>query len=253
MKTVLVTGGFDPIHSGHISYFAEAKNLGDRLVVGINSDSWLERKKGRSFMAFQERKTIIKNLKMVDLVIDFDDSDGSSKKAIQRVKELFPDDQIIFANGGDRTKDNIPEMDEADTTFVFGVGGSDKINSSSLLLDEWKAPKTPRPWGYYRVLYDQAHLEGSTKVKEITVNPGQSLSLQKHQFRSEYWHVAEGMCRVHGADDGSSQTLILHENYFVPREKWHRLSNPFKYPCRIIEIQFGSNCIESDIERRPIV
>ena len=64
-RVVLVTGGFDPLHSGHIEYFKSAKRLGDILVVGVNSDAWLERKKGRAFMPAKERITIIENLKMV--------------------------------------------------------------------------------------------------------------------------------------------------------------------------------------------
>ena len=78
MKIVVVTGGFDPIHSGHISYLNHAKHLGDRLVVGLNSDPWLERKKGRAFMPWHERMAILGNLHMVDEVIKFNDDDGSS-------------------------------------------------------------------------------------------------------------------------------------------------------------------------------
>jgi D-beta-D-heptose 7-phosphate kinase/D-beta-D-heptose 1-phosphate adenosyltransferase len=153
MKIVIVTGGFDPIHSGHIALLKEAKNLGHALAVGLNSDEWLRRKKGHEFMPWSERSAIIENLKMVDVVFSFDDSDGSAIDAIKRVKEVYPDDELIFANGGDRTKDNIPEMIFDDVEFVFGVGGEDKKNSSSWILDEWKSPKTTRPWGYYKVLH----------------------------------------------------------------------------------------------------
>ena len=138
MKTlVLVTGGFDPIHSGHISYFKSAKQLGDILVVGINSDQWLVRKKGRSFMPFHERMTIVKNLKDVDFVIEFNDDDNSAKHAIKLCRQTWPDYKIVFANGGDRTKENIPEMDtDVDNIeFVFGVGGENKMNSSSWILE----------------------------------------------------------------------------------------------------------------------
>ncbi len=115
MKTiVLVTGGFDPLHSGHIAYFNAAKELGDILVVGVNSDDWLRRKKGREFMPGNERVTIIENLKMVDHCILFDDSDGSAKEAIKNVRKLFPTSPIIFANGGDRTPENIPAMEIKD-------------------------------------------------------------------------------------------------------------------------------------------
>ena len=82
MTYVLVTGGFDPLHSGHLEYFKEAKKLGDELIVGINSDEWLTRKKGRPFMPFKERLAIIRALEMVDDVLSFDDSDDTACGAI---------------------------------------------------------------------------------------------------------------------------------------------------------------------------
>jgi len=139
MKTIVIaTGGFDPIHSGHIRYLNDAKKLGDILVVGVNSNAWLQRKKGMYFMSITDRVAIIENLKMVDHCILFDDNDNTAIEAIQNVKLLYPNDKIIFANGGDRTKDNIPEMVFDDVEFVFGVGGFDKMNSSSVLLKNWK-------------------------------------------------------------------------------------------------------------------
>lgn len=138
MKIVLVTGGFDPLHSGHIEYFKAAKQLGYLLVVGVNSDAWLIRKKGRAFMPFYERKTIIENLYQVHKVIEFNDDDNSAIDAIKKVKEMYPKSKIIFANGGDRTKDNIPEMIFDDVEFAFGVGGTNKINSSSDILKNWE-------------------------------------------------------------------------------------------------------------------
>jgi len=147
-KVVLVTGGFDPLHSGHIEYFKAARQLGDKLVVGVNTDSWLERKKGRAFMPISERTTILQNLSMVDHCVLFDDDDNTSIEAIKNVKMMYPNDHIIFANGGDRTADNIPEMVFDDVEFVFGVGGENKKNSSSWILDDWKTQKTERDWGY---------------------------------------------------------------------------------------------------------
>jgi D-beta-D-heptose 7-phosphate kinase/D-beta-D-heptose 1-phosphate adenosyltransferase len=135
MKTiVLVTGGFDPLHSGHIAYFKAAKELGDTLVVGVNSDAWLTRKKGAPFMPFQERLNIVKNIVGVDYVIEFNDDDGSAKLAIKLVKQTFPNDKIVFANGGDRTHLDIPEMEVQydNLTFAFGVGGFNKANSPPL-------------------------------------------------------------------------------------------------------------------------
>lgn len=251
-KIVLVTGGFDPLHSGHIEYFKSAKELGDILVVGVNSDAWLTRKKGAPFMPLLERTNIVRNLQMVDFVIDFNDDDGSARHAIHMVRQSYPQDQIIFANGGDRTDTNIPEMDVADnnTHFAFGVGGFNKANSSSWILEEWKAPKTDRSWGYYRVLHDVPGM----KVKELTVNPGESLSIQRHWNRAEYWIVSEGSCIVRSQLDGGYQlpsiTLSKHQEHKIHVAEWHQLTNPFDVPCRIVEIQYGTQCNEDDIERQ---
>jgi cytidyltransferase-like protein len=249
-RVVLVTGGFDPLHSGHIEYLKAARQLGDMLVVGVNSDAWLKRKKGRAFMPSNERIAIIENLKMVSHCILFDDDNGSAIEAIRNVKMMYPNSQIIFANGGDRTPDNIPEMSESDVTFEFGVGGEDKKNSSSWILEEWKAPKTERPWGYYRVLHEVP----GTKVKELTINPGFSLSMQRHYDRTEEWMIADGRCMVEQHALPSNQliqiTLTKHQTHHVSVEKWHRLFNPFDEPCKIVEIQYGIACTEDDIERR---
>ena len=243
-RVVLVTGGFDPLHSGHIEYFKAAKRLGDVLVVGVNSDSWLRRKKGREFLPSYERVQLIENLRMVDHCILFNDTEDHAIEAIRNVKTMYPNSEIIFANGGDRTAENIPEMSEPDVVFEFGVGGTTKKNSSSWILEEWKAPKTLRPWGYYRVLHE---VQG-TKVKELTIEPGQTLSMQQHKYRAEYWLVTEGKCKVES--DVSSVLLHRHETYKVSTGAWHQLSNPFDHPCRIVELQYGARCSEDDIERR---
>ena len=89
-KIVLATGGFDPIHSGHLKYFEEAKKLGDLLVVGLNSDDWLTRKKGKPFLNLEERLVIIKNFRMVDEVITWDDKDNTAIGAILKLLDIFP-------------------------------------------------------------------------------------------------------------------------------------------------------------------
>jgi cytidyltransferase-like protein len=253
-KVVLVTGGFDPLHSGHINYLRAAKSLGDQLVVGLNSDAWLTRKKGRPFMPLVERQAIISELKVVDGFITFDDSDGSAKNAIKYCLEnTFNNETIIFANGGDRTQENIPEMEIVDPRleFWFSVGGDNKMNSSSWILNEWKAPKTEREWGYYRVLHEHGN---HVKLKELTVEPGKSLSMQKHHQRSEFWFVAEGVATVNTLNKKSDFEQIgvykQHEHMFVPNEKWHQLVNNESVPLKLIEIQYGENCVEEDIERK---
>ena len=120
MKVVIVSGGFDPIHSGHIQYLLEAKKLGDILIVALNSDEWLIEKKGKEFMPFEERKVVLENISCVDQVISFEDDDlGSCINALKLIKNMFPNDEIIFANGGDRNKETIPEMIEEDIQFLF--------------------------------------------------------------------------------------------------------------------------------------
>jgi cytidyltransferase-like protein len=141
---VIVTGGFDPLHSGHIAYLNAARRLGDKLVVGLNSDAWLIRKKGYAFMPFNERQQVLGNLKSVDYTFDFDDSDGSACDAIEKMLSFFPFHNAIFANGGDRDAKNIPEMrlqglHPERLKFKFGVGGENKMNSSSNILANFEA------------------------------------------------------------------------------------------------------------------
>lgn len=251
-KIVIVTGGFDPIHSGHMAYFRAAKRLGDKLVVGINSDSWLTRKKGRPFMTWDERCGIIKELKMVDYVMSFNDGDNNSKDCIHKCRLMWPAAELIFANGGDRTAVNIPEMDYKDDNlrFEFSVGGDNKANSSSWILQDWKAPKTERPWGFYRVLHEVAD---HTKVKELTVNPGQRLSMQRHQDRAEHWFVAEGTATVYTLNKSTDFELEgvynKHQSLHIRNTQWHQLCNEGTEPLKVVEIQYGQRCIEDDIER----
>lgn len=246
-KVVVITGGFDPIHSGHIDYINAAKELGDILIVGVNSDEWLVRKKGRSFMPFEDRISIIGALQNVDYAIPFNDVDGTAKDAIAWARKVYPNHTIVFANGGDRTSNNIPEMDFVDDSieFAFGVGGTNKANSSSWLLEEWKAPKTEREWGYYRVL----HENGTTvKLKELIVEPNKSLSMQRHSKRAEFWFVSEGIALLKTIDDA-----IIYRQFdtiHIPSGSWHQLVNATDEPLKIIEIQYGTECVEEDIERR---
>ena len=138
-KVSLVTGGFDPIHSGHIAYFKRAKDLSDYLVVGLNGDPWLTRKKGQYVQCWTERADIISNLSMVDAVISWDDSDDSALGAIGKCLEIS--EKVIFCNGGDRIKSNIPEIqgygDDSRVEFKFSIGGEDKMNSSSWILHDY--------------------------------------------------------------------------------------------------------------------
>jgi cytidyltransferase-like protein len=253
-KIVICSGGYDPLHSGHIKLFEAARKLGGTLIVGVNSDAWLDRKKGQPFMPFEERTAIVGALGVVDDAYGFNDDDGSATDAIRQTLIRYNECDIIFANGGDRTVSNIPEMDafkdEPRVKFAFGVGGEDKANSSSWILSEWKSPKTERPWGYYRKL----HQDGpGTHVKELAVMPGQTLSMQRHRSRSELWMVTSGQATVVTAiddlDNSVKNVYNKHEQLAIPVGMWHQLSNETNDIVKIVEIQYGERCMEEDIER----
>ena len=250
MKLIIVSGGFDPIHSGHIEYFKAAKKYGERLIVALNSDAWLENKKGKFFMPFDERKAIIESMSYVDEVIDFEDDEiGSCINALEKVKKLYLNAEIFFANGGDRNNSNIPEMSVSGVEFIFSVGGDDKKNSSSWILKEWQYYHEERLWGSFYNLFEEDHV----KVKELIVDPGKGMSFQKHFKRSEIWLVSKGSCVVNYSNDSPDNKkniqLNTFDHYLVPLGEWHQITNPFKKPCHLIEIQYGEACIEDDIER----
>jgi len=136
---ILVSGGFDPIHSGHIKLINDANKYGD-VVVLLNSDQWLRNKKGKEFLPFVERKIIMQNLKGVLDVIQFDDNDKTCIDGLKKAKSKYNQKVIKFANGGDRNDKTTPETifcKENDIETLWGVGGNDKSNSSSWILKKW--------------------------------------------------------------------------------------------------------------------
>lgn len=137
----IVSGGFDPIHEGHIEMIKASKAKSDGVILLLNSDEWLCRKKGKNFMNFKTRLAICENIKGVIDAFGFDDSDNSASDGIRKARAKYPDAELVFANGGDRTKDNIPETQAANecrARLEFGVGGENKANSSSWILKDWK-------------------------------------------------------------------------------------------------------------------
>lgn len=213
---VLVSGGFDPLHVGHLRHLQAAAELG-RVVVALNSDAWLARKKGYAFMSWVERHEILAGLKSVAYVTGMDDADGTACEAIQRVRPA------IFAKGGDRGPGNTPEAELCARLGIavrYGVGGSDKPQASSALVE--------RQWGFYRVLHEQPGF----KVKLLTVMPGRATSLQRHHHRAEHW--------IDPARDRYE---------FVQKGEVHQLQNAGTEPLHIVEVQSGERCEESDIER----
>jgi D-beta-D-heptose 7-phosphate kinase/D-beta-D-heptose 1-phosphate adenosyltransferase len=143
MTTVAISGGFDPIHVGHIELMQEAKALGDRLVVIINNNNWLKKKKGFVFMDEKERAAIVKAIKYVDDVLITDHLENPEDMSVSKeLKQLKPD---VFANGGDRNEadaanpesslyKDIKTCERVGIKIVFNVGRSGKIQSSSDLV-----------------------------------------------------------------------------------------------------------------------
>ena len=131
---IAVSGGFDPVHIGHVRMFNEAKALGTKLVVILNNDNWLVNKKGFVFMSETERKEVIENFTAVDEVIISNHSESDADVSICRELEALK--PHIFANGGDRKDDNIPEYvlcNDLGITMHFEVGRGGKVQSSSWL------------------------------------------------------------------------------------------------------------------------
>jgi len=221
-ECVVVSGGFDPIHVGHLRMFTEASELAPRLIVIINSDNFLIEKKGYVFMPIAERMEIIEGFAVVDKVIESFDEDLT---VCETLKWLAREENIkIFANGGDRNNtDSIPEADvcrENKIAMKFNVGGG-KIQSSSSLV--------------------------SNEIIKPSVAPGESLSLQSHKHRSEHWLVASGIATVEC--DGEKIYLNQFESISIPQGTKHRLSNENKELLKVVEVQLGEILSEDDITR----
>lgn len=280
-KVMILSGGFDPIHSGHIELMQNAKQMADFLVICVNSDEWLKKKKGINFLPIEERMKIINNIKGVDDVIAFpDDEYGSAVNGIKAVLEretiyknilsdktyladgelyceTLCDIEFIFGNGGDRNGKNVPSQeqkfcDENGIELIWNLGG-DKCNSSSWILNryrDWHFEMTDRPWGNYKVVYQ----DSNKKVKVIEVMPGKSLSLQSHQHRSEHWVVVEGTANVYIETEKykHEETVERNESIYVPVGSKHRLSNNTDSILQIVEVQVGDYLGEDDIERYSV-
>ena len=134
MRIVAVSGGFDPLHPGHIDMIEAARSLGDSLIVLLNTDEFLIRKKGRAFMTWHQRARVVGSLRAVDMVVPVIDEDDTVCETLRQVRPT------IFANGGDRFADNTPEVQicrDLGIEIEFRVGGG-KVESSSQLLTRWE-------------------------------------------------------------------------------------------------------------------
>lgn len=247
-KLVVVSGGFDPLHIGHIRMIEEARKLGERLVIILNNDNWLKAKKGFVFMDEDERKELLLSLKGVDDVVVSSHIENDPDRSVSRdLENIQPD---IFANGGDRDEVDArkPESslykdektcEKLGIKMVYNVGKGGKVQSSSWLTSVTgvKGVRTERPWGSM-VLYAKTN---NYWLKEITIHAGSRTSLQKHAGRGELWMCVEG--DVYAVIDGVEKPLIPFEHVSFDRNTPHRLGS--KNGGSIIEIGFG-DCKEED-------
>jgi D-beta-D-heptose 7-phosphate kinase/D-beta-D-heptose 1-phosphate adenosyltransferase len=256
IKWVAVSGGFDPLHIGHVRMLQEARELGDKLIVILNNDNWLRLKKGFVFMPEKERVELIGTFPFVDRVVltdhKVDDSDRSVARMLRKIK---PD---IFANGGDRTdkdaKSKVSSLNadqqmckELGIKMVYGVGKGGKVQSSSWMVrDAIRASvRGVRPWGEF-----YGWNKGTQwYLKTLHIKPKKRLSLQYHNQRSEYWMLVEGdaTATTGTSSDALTQTkLVKNEIFHVPLGTIHRLES--KKGGVVVEIAIG-DFDENDIVR----
>jgi cytidyltransferase-like protein len=246
-RVVAVSGGFDPIHVGHVRMLREARKLGDKLVVILNNDHWLKDKKGFSFMPQKEKVELLKSFSFVDKVVVTDHKPGDGDRSVSRaLRKLRPH---IFANGGDRGTKNTPEMDvckQLGITMRFNVGKGGKVQSSSWMINAASRDvrRSVRPWGEF---YGWDSGEG-WYLKTIYVKPGSRLSLQYHHHRSERWVLVQGDAIAITVEKGIEKKtpLKVGETFIVPKKLPHRLTS--KKGGTLVEVAVGK-FDEDDIVR----
>jgi len=249
----VVSGGFDPIHAGHIALIREAATIG-KVHVLLNSNDWLKRKKGRAFLDYDTRAEIISEFSSVHAVSPVADRDGTVVNGLRYVQERYTHSKIAFLNGGDRTSKSTPERaycEENNIKLIWNVGGGKQASSSELLetYNSSTGSTTIRTWGEYEVL-EQGQ---KWRAKILRINPGRALSLQRHFKREERWIVVQGEGKVWVNEvflHKKLKPLRVGSVVEIAKKEYHWLHNTSSSEqLIIIEAWLGEELSESDIER----
>ena len=253
---VIVSGGFDPLHEGHLEMIKEAAKLGKVLVI-VNTDKFLLAKKGFHLQNESLRSQIMQSLSNVHESIVSIDKDMTVNSTLTKIRKKYPDQKLIFANGGDRTNtDSVPESlmcKNLNIDMKFNIGG-EKINSSSKIfenaetqffssLDPLKNIDIKKPWGSYKNLFKNKDF----LIKVIIIKPGAELSRQYHEHRKEVWIMLRG--KLFLQINNESITLLPGDYIGIDKKSIHYAKNYSDSDAVFAEVQFGDKISEGDIVR----
>lgn len=271
----VLSGGFDPVTDAHVELINTLKYP---VWIILNSDNWLEKKKGVKFMPADVRGRIMKGLKNVyDVTVAVDSEDGSVTDTLRLLASFNQDKAFIFVNSGDRKPDTTPEyeaLNEKHKNLKFEwVESTNPTSHSSKYLEEWKnksvsrlhvdplsgkvVPASPyngdpllgiRPWGKWLIIKEDEY----TRHKLLVVNPHSALSLQRHKNRSESWRVMGGYGSIRLSSDDPNAPLERFVRAEIKAHEWHQLVNDSDAYLVVYEVQKSSvkfGCEEADIER----
>ena len=250
---IVISGGFDPIHSGHINLIQDASKVANVIAI-VNNNNFLINKKGFIFLDQNERIKILSSITGVDETFLSIDNDHT---VINSLKKLINSGRNIkyFGNGGDRmTEDDIPETEickKNNIELIFNLGGQKSQSSSSLavsLYDQLQKKNSEsnyveKPWGFYKTFIS----EDEYLLKKIYINPGEELSEQSHNHRDEHWIIVSGKVTV--LSDKKMQEKEKNDHIFISRNTKHKIINHQDEPAVIIEVQTGVILSEDDIIR----
>ena len=248
---IIVSGGFDPIHKGHVALFKEASVKG-KVHILLNSDEWLSRKKGVPLLPFETRREVLVNLSCIHRVHSVEDSDDTVASGLKALRKQYPNTKMIFANGGDRKADNTPEAlvsKEYKIELDWNVGGG-KIDSSSDILSKYEQKHgikhlVSRDWGTYEIIAQGP--DWLTKI--LTIWPRKNISFQKHFHREERWLILEGEGEFFSAEAGRWPVKPT-DQIQIPVANTHWIANTStNEDLVILETWLGDKLEESDIER----